>query len=146
MTPGAPRATPGRSHAARRRAVEILYSADLRSQDATEIADTVADLPPLARTLVRGVVTHGAAIDDAIARHARGWSLRRMPVVDRNVLRLATYELLHAPDAPAAAVVIDEAVELCKELSTERSPSYVNGVLEAIRREEQMAAPEDASG
>ncbi len=85
------------------------------------------------RSLVRGVDAHRDDIDALITRFARRWSIRRMPVVDRTVLRLATYELLHE-DTPAA-VVIDEAVTAAKTLSTDDSGRYVNGVLEAVRRE-----------
>jgi transcription antitermination factor NusB len=84
------------------------------------------------RALVMGVAEHRDAIDELIGRYARGWRIARMPVVDRSVLRLATYELLHEPTAPA--VVIDEAVRLAKSLSTDDSGRYVNGVLESIRR------------
>jgi N utilization substance protein B len=80
-------------------------------------------------TLVSGVVDHGEEIDELIERHSVDWTLDRMPAVDRAVLRLAVYELRWAPDDTPAAVVIDEAVELAKELSTHDSPSFVNGVL-----------------
>ena len=81
--------------------------------------------------LVEGVVEHAARIDGLIDTHARGWTLQRLPDVDRAILRMATFELLWADDVPDA-VVIDEAVELAKALSTDDSPAYVNGVLGAI--------------
>ncbi len=84
------------------------------------------------RALVLGVHEHREAIDALIARYARRWQISRMPVVDRTVLRLATYELLHEPTPPA--IVIDQAVALAKDLSTDDSGRYVNGVLEAVRR------------
>lgn len=96
-------------------------------------ADRAAEpLDQFSRTLVEGVHDHRAEIDDLIQRFARKWSISRMPVVDRNVLRLATYELLYQETAPA--VVIDEALELAKALSTDNSGRYVNGVLESVRR------------
>lgn len=93
-------------------------------------------LDPFARSLVRGVGENLTEIDATLNRYARGWSVTRMPVVDRNVLRLGTYELLHTDETPAA-VAIDEAVELAKTLSTDASPRYVNGVLSAINRDQQ---------
>jgi transcription antitermination factor NusB len=93
-------------------------------------------VPPVdgfTRALVEGVAGDAARIDELIARYARRWTINRMPVVDRTVLRLATYELLHEPTAPA--VVINEAVELVKSLSTDDSGRYVNGVLDSIRKD-----------
>lgn len=84
------------------------------------------------RTLVVGVGTHRDEVDALIDRHAQNWTVRRMPVVDRSLLRLATYEIVHG-DTPAA-IAIDEAIEFAKRLSGDRSPRFVNGVLEAIRR------------
>ncbi len=86
-----------------------------------------------ARRLVDGVAEHRHDLDGRIRDHARGWRLERMPLVDRNVLRMAVYELLHEDVRPA--IVIDEAVEMVKELSSDDAPRFVNGVLEAIRRE-----------
>jgi transcription antitermination protein NusB len=93
-------------------------------------------VPPVdgfTRTLVEGVAGDAVRIDELIARYARRWTINRMPVVDRTVLRLATYELLH--ESTAAAVVINEAVELVKSLSTDDSGRYVNGVLDSIRKD-----------
>jgi N utilization substance protein B len=97
----------------------------------------VAGLPvapePLASLLVEGVEDHRAEIDALLTDHARGWTLERMPVIDRTVLRIATYELLDRPDVPTA-VVIDEAVELAKRFSTDDSGRFVNGMLAAIAK------------
>ena len=82
-------------------------------------------------TLVSGVVEHAAEIDALIETNAIDWSLDRMPAVDRALLRLATFEVRWGPDI-APAVAIDEAVELAKELSTDESPGFVNGVLGRI--------------
>ncbi|MBB5959114.1 transcription antitermination factor NusB [Actinosynnema sp. CS-041913] len=122
---------------ARKRAVDVLYEADLRGVDAvTLLAERVGspDVPPIndyTISLVEGVTTHRARIDDLISEHAEGWTLQRMPGVDRAVLRTGLYELLWATDVPDA-VAIDEAVELAKQLSTDDSPRFVNGVLGRI--------------
>ncbi len=121
---------------ARKRAVDVLYEADLRGADPLavlrdRIADAHPPVPDHAVRLVEGVAAHAARIDELIGRHASGWSLERLPDVDRAILRMAVFELLWADDVPDA-VVIDEAVELAKTLSTDESPAYVNGVLGAI--------------
>ena len=120
----------------RKRDVDVLYEADVRSRDRLEllrerVADGNPPVPDHAVRLVEGVEQHGARIDELIETHTAGWSLDRLPDVDRAILRMATYELLWADDVPDA-VVIDEAVELAKTLSTDESPKYVNGVLGAI--------------
>ena len=125
---------------ARKRAVDVLYEADLRGADPVEllrerIADVSPPVPDHAVRLVEGVAANNARIDELIDRHARGWSLERLPDVDRAILRMAVFELLWADDVPDA-VVIDEAVELAKSLSTDDSPAYVNGVLGGIVRAE----------
>jgi N utilization substance protein B len=121
---------------ARKRAVDVLYEADLRGRDRLELLrERIADgHPPISDytvTLVEGVAGHADRIDELIDTHARGWSLERLPDVDRAILRMAVFELLWADDVPGP-VVIDEAVELAKSLSTDDSPAYVNGVLGAI--------------
>ncbi|WP_447003169.1 transcription antitermination factor NusB [Saccharothrix isguenensis] len=122
---------------ARKRALDVLYEADLRGVDpVTLLADRVGstDVPPVndyTITLVEGVTAHRSRIDDLISEHAEGWTLQRMPAVDRAVLRIGLYELLWAADVPDA-VAIDEAVELAKGLSTDDSPRFVNGVLGRI--------------
>jgi transcription antitermination protein NusB len=122
---------------ARKRAVDILYEADLRGRDRVELLrERVADTntPPVndhCVRLVEGVAENSARIDELIERHARGWSLERLPDVDRAILRMAIYELLWVDDVPDA-VVLDEAVSLAKTLSTDDSPAYVNGVLGAV--------------
>lgn len=132
-------------HTSRRRALEILYEADVRRADPKTTLDRIgadAHAEPLdrfARELVTGVAAHLDEIDGLIERYARGWTVARMPYVDRNILRLGIHELLRR-DAPPA-VVIDEAVELAKDLSTEASPRYVNGVLSSILRDHGPAAP-----
>ena len=121
---------------ARKRAVDVLYEADVRSRDrrallAERVADGNPPVPEHTIRLVEGFDENARRIDELIDTHASGWSIDRLPDVDRAILRMAVYELLWADDVPDA-VVIDEAVELAKTLSTDDSPAYVNGVLGAI--------------
>ncbi|GAA3056579.1 transcription antitermination factor NusB [Actinokineospora globicatena] len=122
---------------ARKRAVDLLFEAAVRGEDPVSLlADRVGspDVPPVndyTVTLVEGVTTHRARIDELLTEHSEGWSLTRMPAVDLAVLRLGLYELLWATDVPDA-VAIDEAVQLAKTLSTDDSPRFVNGVLGRI--------------
>jgi transcription antitermination protein NusB len=117
---------------ARERALIILYEAEAKSIAPTDVIEAQVLTPDeLTQTLVRGVEAHGQEIDDLISTHAKGWTLRRMPTIDRNVLRIGTFELIHREDVPVA-VVIDEAVELAKRFSTDDSGRFVNGVLSAI--------------
>ncbi|MEU5845494.1 transcription antitermination factor NusB [Saccharopolyspora shandongensis] len=122
---------------ARKRAVDFLYEADQRGVDAvTLLAERVGspEVPPVGDytiALVEGVTENRERIDEVLTQHAEGWSLGRMPAVDRSVLRLGLYELLWSDDVPPA-VAIDEAVELVKVLSTDDSPRFVNGVLGRI--------------
>ncbi|MBW3603403.1 MAG: transcription antitermination factor NusB [Actinobacteria bacterium] len=128
-------------HADRQRAIAVLYEADLRGDDVSVVVARTTDDDPLApftATLVEGVAHQQAELDGLIVRYARGWNLDRMPVVDRNLLRLGLWELLHS-DVPVA-VVIDEAVELANELSTPDSGRFINGVLAAVAREEADVA------
>jgi N utilization substance protein B len=126
----------GARHKARKRALDILFEADQRGEPITVVvADRAGRGDPAGNayteTLVSGVVEHAKEIDALIEANAIDWSLDRMPAVDRALLRLATFELLWGPDV-APAVAIDEAVELAKELSTDESPGFVNGVLGRI--------------
>ncbi|MBP2330166.1 N utilization substance protein B [Kibdelosporangium banguiense] len=122
---------------ARKRAVDLLFEAQLRNVDpVTLLADRVGspDVPPVndyTVTLVEGVQTQLTRIDELLAEHSEGWTLDRMPAVDLAVLRLGLYELLWASDVPDP-VAIDEAVQLAKMLSTDDSPRFVNGLLGRI--------------
>ncbi|MCE7010584.1 transcription antitermination factor NusB [Kibdelosporangium philippinense] len=122
---------------ARKRAVDLLFEAQLRKVDPVSLlADRVGspDVPPVndyTVTLVEGVQTQLGRIDELLAEHSEGWTLDRMPAVDLAVLRLGLYELLWASDVPDA-VAIDEAVQLAKMLSTDDSPRFVNGLLGRI--------------
>lgn len=124
---------------ARKRAVDVLYEADARGTDpVSTLAERVAlSDPPVSDftiELVEGVHAHGRQIDQILTDYAEGWTVARMPGVDRAVLRLGVYELLWRDDVPDA-VVIDEAVELAKSLSTDESPRFVNGVLARVLRD-----------
>ena len=125
----------GSRREARERALSLLYEADAKACPPDAV---LAELPvppdPFAGDLVAGVGTHLDDIDERIRRFARGWTIERMPVVDRTILRMAVYELLHRPDVPTAAV-ISEAVELAKRDSTDDSGRFVNGMLSAIAEE-----------
>lgn len=132
----------GARHKARKRALDALFESDLRGTDAlTVVAESRGrraeagepDLPEYAVSLVEGVVAHRDRIDEVLATYSLGWTLDRMPAVDRNLLRIATYELLWGDVPPAVA--IDEAVDLSRELSTDDSPAFVNGVLGRILSE-----------
>lgn len=118
---------------ARKRALDILYEADIRGTDPeallrTRVERAGAPLSDYATILVEGVREQQARIDDLLSTYAEGWTLARMPVVDRNILRIAVYELMWRDDIPDV-VAIDEAVSLSKELSTDDSPNFINGLL-----------------
>ena len=125
---------------ARKRAVDVLYESDARGVDATVTLGervVLADPPVNDYTveLVNGIETNRVRIDEILTEYAEGWTIPRMPGVDRAVLRLGVYELLWRADVPSA-VVIDEAVELAKTLSTDESPRFVNGVLARVLRDQ----------
>lgn len=125
-------------HQARKRAVDLLFEAEARGLTPAEAAESrislaqstteVTPLNPYTETVARGVSEHAQQIDELITSHLQGWTLDRLPAVDRAVLRVAVWELLYADDVPEP-VAVDEAVELAKELSTDESPGFVNGVL-----------------
>lgn len=120
---------------ARERALELLYEAESKN---VALADLLAELPvepdPFAGRIVSGVHEHQGDIDALIERLARGWSLARMPAIDRALLRMATYELAHEPDVPTGAA-ISEAVELAQQFSTDESGKFVNGILASVANE-----------
>jgi len=124
---------------ARKRALDVLYEADMRNEGIQGVLANVLgriEPPPpphlpYAVSLVEGVASHKERIDELIASYAEGWTLERMPVVDRNLARVAVYELLYVDDIDDA-VAISEAVELAKQLSTDDSPRFLNGLLARI--------------
>src|SRR6202044_2440300 len=118
---------------ARKRALDVLFEAELRGSPVLELlAERITmgspPVPSYAADLVRGVTVHSARIDELISEYAEGWTMDRMPAVDRNVLRIGVYELLWADDVPDG-VAISEAVALAQDLSTDASPAFVNGIL-----------------
>lgn len=120
---------------ARKRALDVLYEADIRQQPRLSVLDdheelTDGTLNPLVRELVEGVDAQSERIDELLSTYAQGWSVERMPPVDRNILRLAVWEVLWG--ATPDAVVISEAVGMAAELSTEESGPYINGLLSRI--------------
>jgi len=126
----------------RERALQILYSWDARKQPVEEATAAYYDTlyseesptPPqpdaFVDSLVKGAVEHVEDLDRRITQHAEHWRIERMPSVDRNILRLAVYEMMHSDTPPA--VVIDEALELARRYSNEESVQFVNGVLDAV--------------
>jgi transcription antitermination protein NusB len=121
---------------ARKRALDVLYESELRGADlGATLPDRLADgdppVNPYTVTLVEGAAEHQSRIDELLDTYAEGWSLARMPIVDRNLLRIATFEILYVDDVPDA-VAVSEAVQLASELSTDESPGFVNGLLARI--------------
>jgi N utilization substance protein B len=131
-------------HRSREAALQVLYALDLGHPEGADLARAGAEafesasehfeLPEGARAfakeLISGVTAHREALDGVLAAHAKNWRLARMAIVDRNVLRLAVFELLHS--STPAPVVIDEAVELARRFGGEKSPAFVNGILDAV--------------
>ncbi|MBS1830594.1 MAG: transcription antitermination factor NusB [Acidobacteria bacterium] len=138
-------------HRSRQRALQILFQLDLRKLSAWDALDNFYDSlhsseheqedeaetrPPrdeFMETLVRGTAGEAGAIDEKITAHSAHWRMERMPAVDRNILRMAVYEMMH--QGTPAAVVIDEALELARRFSGEESVGFINGVLDAVRRD-----------
>lgn len=117
---------------ARERALILLYEAESKVIAPSEVlAAQISPADELTALLVEGVELHRERLDEVIAAHSKGWTLQRMPTLDRNVLRIAAFELMSRPDVPVA-VVLDEAVELAKRFSTDDSGRFVNGVLSAL--------------
>ena len=120
---------------ARERAVHFLYEAESRSLPVSEIiAAQILAVDNLVSLLTSGVSSRQPQLYEMITEYSHTWTIHRMPAIDRNVLRLAIYELLDRPEVPVA-VIINEAVELAKRFSTEESGRYVNGVLSAIAKQ-----------
>lgn len=126
---------------ARKRAVDAVFAADLRKISPLNLLNEVAELAAdrqnqdvifgYAREIVQGVIDKHEQIDDLLETYSQGWALDRMPNLDRAILRVAVWEILHNPDVPNA-VAVNEAVELAKELSTDDSGAFVNGLLSKI--------------
>jgi N utilization substance protein B len=124
---------------ARKRALDILFASELRGEDAVEaldraVAEGEGPTNEYTSFLVRGVGEHRVRIDELLTTYSQGWTLTRMPAVDRNVLRIGLFELLYVEDVPDP-VAVSEAMGLVRELSTDESPQFVNGVLGALQRD-----------
>jgi N utilization substance protein B len=134
---------------ARKRALDVLFAADVRGETQEQALEAeslrAAARPerssswPYAREIVQGVIEHATEIDAQIQDHTTSWPLDRMPAVDRAIIRIAVWESRYNPDVPIG-VAIDEAVELAKELSTDDSPKFVNGILTAITKDAEQTA------
>ena len=136
-------------HRSRQRALQILYQLDLNQQqvynaidnfyeslytsESEEEAPKTPDRDPFMEILVKGSIDNHKAIDDQITRHSEHWRLERMNVMDRLILRLATYEFLHEADTPGK-VIINEALELARTFSGDDAVRFINGILDAIRK------------
>ncbi len=138
----------GARRKARELALQMLYEHDVsgtapremfvRSEDLQKAPD---DIRNFTERLVSGTLDHRDDLDAIISRQADHWRLTRMPVVDRNILRLALFELLHEPDTPQP-VVIDEALEIAKRFSTPKSSQFINGILDGVLKAARPAVPE----
>jgi transcription antitermination protein NusB len=123
---------------ARKRALDVLFESEARGVAPSVVLDErlATNDPPVNEytvALVRGYADHASRIDELLASYAQGWSVERMPAVDRNVLRIGILEILYVDDVPDA-VAVSEALSLVRDLSTDESPSFVNGVLGNIMR------------
>lgn len=124
---------------ARKRALDVLYSAEMRGEQPVEALERIVaagegPTNDYTSALVHGVAEHQERIDELLSTYAQGWTLGRMPAVDRNVLRLGVYELLYVEDVPDG-VAVSEAMNLVRDLSTDESPGFVNGLLGSIVRD-----------
>jgi len=137
----------------RQRALQILFLWDARRQPLDEAINSYFDTlyaeehperDAFAISLLEGTIAHLEEVDGLISRHAEHWRMERMPAVDRNILRLGVYEMLHG--ATPAAVTIDEALELTRKFSGEESVQFVNGVLDAIHRSQPGVPPNAEDG
>jgi N utilization substance protein B len=139
-------------HRSRERALQVLFQADVRQQPADEAIagfyhaafnataeDAPVDSDPFMETLVRGTLERRARIDERIAAHSEHWRVDRMPVVDRNILRMAVFEM--SVVGTPVPVVIDEALELARRYSSDESVAFIHGVLDAAKREDPAASP-----
>ncbi|GAB18229.1 N utilization substance protein B homolog [Gordonia effusa NBRC 100432] len=131
----------GTRHKARKRAVDLLFEAEAKDVSPAELIverrelvrddESVGTVHDYTATVIEGIAGDYPQIDAVVASHLKEWTLERLPAVDRAILRLATWELFNANDVDPV-VIVDEAVELAKELSTDDSPAFVNGVLGKI--------------
>ena len=124
----------------RKRALDILYESDIKGVNplwlVKERTTTTDEIASFASELVEGYGAQAAEIDALIASHAKNWDLDRLASVDRNILRIAVFEIMHSESRSVpTSVAIDEALELASTLSTDESPKYIHGILSAIAKE-----------
>ncbi|MCB0907815.1 MAG: transcription antitermination factor NusB [Nocardioidaceae bacterium] len=124
---------------ARKRALDLLYAAELRGDDPVatldqRIADGEGPTNDYTSSLIRGVAAHRERIDGLLSSYSQGWTLERMPAIDRAALRIGVFEVLYEEDVPDA-VAVSEAMALVRDLSTDESPNFVNGLLGAVVRD-----------
>lgn len=136
----------GARRKARELAVQMLYQYDLSGNKPDMIVETFEDLQKskpntreFAVKIFRGTVDHIADLDVMIQAQADNWRLSRMAVVDRNIIRLSVYEFLHESDTPKL-VVIDEAIEIAKKFGNDKSPQFINGILDGILKRYNLAS------
>jgi N utilization substance protein B len=130
----------GKRRKARESTLQILFQLEFNGSDDEEIfrlywkdKKATKDVKDYCRWLIKGVVTHRESIDESIESVSERWRLSRMPVVDRNILRMAVFELLYEQDVEPA-VVINEAIEIAKKYSGEKAAMFINGVLDTLRK------------
>ncbi len=133
----------------RKRALDVLFASDMRNASPRAVldgmvAEAAGPFNPYVETLVSNLIDHRGDVDRILTRYSEAWTLDRMPVVDRNVLRLGVVEVLFTDDVPDA-VAVSEAVALVSSLSTDESPAFVNGVLGAIMRDKEALLVEFGS-
>lgn len=131
----------GSRRQSRERALQILFQWDIHGKAGEWLEDfwiqhpVSADVRPFVERLVDGVITHRAELDELIGAHATNWKISRMPIVDRNILRAALYELLWMPDVPAK-VTMNEAIELAKRFADDETKKFVNGILDKVLKDD----------
>lgn len=137
----------GARRKARELALQMLFENDVAGTSATEMFQRNSELQKAApgirdftERLVAGTLEKRQSLDDIITKQADHWRLARMPIVDRNILRLALFELLHEPSTPRP-VVIDEALEIAKRFSTPRSSQFINGILDGVLKGRPSEGP-----
>lgn len=127
--------------------LQLLYQVELRGEERQQVLvefwtehEAPGEIRAYAKRLVEGTLKHQDTIDQLISSHAKNWDMKRMAIVDRNILRLGVYELMHEPDVPPN-VSINEAIELAKRFGDSASPKFINGILDAIHKTHTASDP-----
>ena len=138
----------GARRKARELALQMLFQHDMSGNEADQIIETFEELQKskantkeFAKKIFRGTVEHLTDIDEKIQNQAENWRLSRMAAVDRNIIRMSVYEFLHENDTPKL-VIIDEAIEIAKRFGTQKSPQFINGILDGILKRYNLGADE----